>query len=58
MLFDVNTAEDRWAQAKHPLLGFMCHTHHPDITLGGQRRQNVPRLAMSAFPAQGAAFPM
>ena len=58
MLFDVNTAEDRWAQAKHPLFGFMCHTHHPDINLGGQRRQNVPHTAMSGFPAQGAAFPM
>ncbi|ABD70201.1 hypothetical protein Rfer_2484 [Rhodoferax ferrireducens T118] len=58
MLFDVNTAEDRWAQAKHPLFGFMCHTHHPDINLGGQRRQNVPHMAMSAFPAQGTAFPM
>ncbi len=58
MSFNVETAEVRWARAKHPLLGFMCQTHHPDINLGGPRRQNVPDMAISAFPGQGAAFPM
>ena len=58
MSFNVNTAEDRWARAKHPLLGFMCHTHHPDINFGGQRLQNFLHLAMAEFPTQGAAFPM
>lgn len=33
MSFNVSTAEDRWAQAQHPLLNFMCSTHHPDIDL-------------------------
>lgn len=33
MAFDVNAAESRWAQAKHPLLGFMCYTSHPDIDI-------------------------
>ena len=33
MSFNVDTAEERWAAAKHPLLGFMCSTHHPDINL-------------------------
>ena len=31
--FDVNTAQNRWAQAQHPLLGFMCSVDHPDIKL-------------------------
>jgi len=58
MSSNVDTAEERWAAAKHPLFDFAFRTNHPDIQLGGQRRQNVPRMAMSAFPAQGAAFPM
>lgn len=58
MSFNVDTAEDRWAQAKHPLLGFMCHTHHPDIKLGDQNWPYVPQMAMRTFPAQRAAFPM
>ena len=58
MSFDVETAEDRWARVKHPLLGFMCHTHHPDIQLGGSRRPYVSPMAISSFPAQGAMFPM
>lgn len=33
MSFNIPTAQDRWAQANHPLLGFMCNIHHPDISL-------------------------
>ena len=33
MKFDVATAEERWAQARHPLFHFVFHTHHPDIRL-------------------------
>ena len=58
MSFNVATAEVRWARATHPLLGFMCETHHPDINLGGPRRPCVPNTALSGFPAQGTAFPM
>lgn len=58
MSFNINTAEDRWVRANHPLLGFMCYTHHPDINLGGPSRRHVPHMAMSEFPAQGAALPM
>lgn len=58
MQFNVETAEERWARANHPLLGFMCHTHHPDINIGGTRRPYLPPMAMPVFPAQGAAFPM
>jgi hypothetical protein len=34
MSFEVETAQARWERAMHPLLGFMCHTHHPDLDLG------------------------
>jgi hypothetical protein len=33
MKFEVATAKDRWVDCDHPLLGFMCHTNHPDINL-------------------------
>jgi len=29
--FDVRTARQRWHAAKHPLLNFVCDTHHKDI---------------------------
>ena len=58
MQFNVDTAEDRWMAANHPLLGFMCHTHHPDINIGGTRRRYVAPMSMPVFPAHGAAFPM
>jgi hypothetical protein len=34
LAFDILGARARWEEAGHPLLGFMCHTHHPDIDLG------------------------
>jgi hypothetical protein len=34
LAFDIPGARARWEEARHPLLGFMCHTHHPDIDLG------------------------
>lgn len=33
LAFDVQNAEARWNEAGHPLLDYMCHTHHPDIDL-------------------------
>ena len=35
MSFEVATAKARWARATHPLLDFMCNTHHPDIDISG-----------------------
>jgi hypothetical protein len=40
--FEVGTAEARWAAAGHPLLGFMCHTIHRDIDVGGVAPWPVP----------------
>lgn len=34
LAFDVGTAAQRWAAAKHPLSKFMVQTRHPDIDLG------------------------
>ena len=31
LAFEVETAETRWAEARHPLFDFMRRTHHPDI---------------------------
>jgi len=42
MAFHVDSARARWAEAHHPLLDFMCHTHHPDIDLGETVMPFVP----------------
>lgn len=34
MAFEIETGEERWTAAKHPLLGFFRHTDHPDIDIG------------------------
>ena len=35
MALDVLNARAKWTEARHPLLGFMCDTLHPDIDLSG-----------------------
>jgi hypothetical protein len=37
MSFEIATGEQRWSAARHPLLGFFRHTHHPDIDIAQQR---------------------
>lgn len=56
--FNIYSAEDRWAHAKHPLLGFMFNTHHPDIELGSTRRPYRHLAALPIFQAQETAIPM
>ena len=34
MAFEVDTAEQRWVAAQHPLTNFVFRTHHPDIEIG------------------------
>ncbi len=58
LAFDVGTADERWAEANHPLYKFMVQTHHPDLDLGGVdfSIRNIPlrtarssaRMAISA----------
>lgn len=50
MSFEVETAEERWARARHPLFDFVFRTHHPDIQLKPVRLQ----AALSDFPGFGA----
>lgn len=58
MTSSVDTAEDRWHAAKHPLFDFAFRTHHPDIKIGGQYRPQAPSMGMPAFPSHGATLPM
>lgn len=58
MSFNVDTAKDRWTQVKHPLLGFMCNTHHPDIDLEDHQPGYATSITLSPFPAHDATLPM
>jgi hypothetical protein len=58
MSFNVETAEERWIKANHPLLGFMCHTHHPDIKLGHQHPALSSTAAMPTSSTLTSVFPM
>jgi hypothetical protein len=40
LALDVVNAYAKWSEARHPLLGFMCDTVHPDIDLAGVTRTN------------------
>ena len=33
MAFEIASFEARWTEARHPLLNFFFHTHHPDIDI-------------------------
>jgi GNAT superfamily N-acetyltransferase len=50
MAFEIATGEQRWTTARHPLLGFFRHTHHPDIDIAARaaapaKSRTVPRPA-------------
>ena len=47
MAFEIESGEERWTAAKHPLLGFFRHTHHADIDIGAPA---LPQLARTAAP--------
>lgn len=42
MAFEIATGEERWIAAKHPMLKFFRHTHHPDIDVGVASRRGMP----------------
>lgn len=53
MAFEIETGEERWTAAQHPLLGFFRHTRHADIDIGAPAaavlvRQPAPLVA--GFP--------
>ena len=58
MSSNVDTAEERWAAARHPLFNFAFRTQHPDLQLGAPRQARVPTMVAPKFPLQGATLPM
>jgi hypothetical protein len=57
MAFEIDTGEARWAEAKHPLLGFFRHTRHPDIDVSDKRHARSRMLAAQHLPnLQGTLF--
>lgn len=56
MAFNVNTAESRWAEAGHPLLGFMCYTNHPDIDVQAAHPALTPRRQTSHAAAHRVMY--
>jgi hypothetical protein len=51
--FEVGTAEERWAQAQHPLYNFIFATHHPDIDLRSRDRLPVAAAEIRRFHVSG-----
>lgn len=58
MSFNIPTAQDRWAQANHPLLGFMCNIHHPDISLDAPVAPQPLPLTFPVGTDRVASLPM
>jgi hypothetical protein len=52
MAFEIATGEQRWTAARHPLLGYFRHTHHPDIDI---EQRMPPTSRIPAVPRRGAA---
>ncbi len=56
LAFEVETAEERWSAAHHPLFNFFRRTHHPDLDL---RRETpfydaVMQPGLPVYSAEGA----
>lgn len=58
MSSNVDTAEERWAAARHPLFNFAFRTHHPDIQLDSPHQHFPPTMNLSTFPPHIATLPM
>ena len=54
MAFEIATFQQRWAEARHPMLNFFFHTHHPDIDVGPVA---PPSLALPQRPVPPAIRP-
>ena len=56
LAFEVETAEERWSAARHPLFDFVFRTHHPDLDLSrqGYLRRAAPRSEPLFQAASGA----
>lgn len=49
MSFHVATAYSRWESVNHPLLNFVCHTHHPDINVSTENLTPQGFVGRSSF---------
>jgi len=58
MSSNVDTAEERWAAAKHPLFNFAFRTHHPDIKLDDPHGPIISPMARSAYPTYAPVLSM
>lgn len=43
LAFDVDSFEERWTAARHPLLNFFFYTNHPDIDIGNGSSLSLPQ---------------
>lgn len=53
--FEMETAEERWTAAKHPLLDLFVHTRHPDIESGARVTAQAATVRPLVQPAALAA---
>jgi hypothetical protein len=58
MSFNVETAQVRWAAAKHPLFDFVFRTNHPDLDVSDQRQSFAASMASPSFSTHPAVFAM
>jgi len=52
LAFEIETFEERWSNARHPLLNFFFYTHHPDIDIGTRapQRPAMPQHRPAPMP--------
>lgn len=58
MAFEIATGEARWSAARHPMLAFFKHTHHPDIDVAARKVPSVLRRPAAAAVFAPAAAPV
>lgn len=58
MSSNVDTAEERWAAAQHPLFNFAFRTHHPDIQLDIPDQHMALPINLTAFRKHQSTRPM
>jgi hypothetical protein len=49
MAFEIDTIDERWSEAKHPMHNFFCRTHHPDIDITHQAGVSLAPGRMAAM---------
>ncbi len=52
MGFEIDTGRQRLVEANHPMLQFMCNTHHPDIDVRVEPEANLGELFPVSVPSR------